>query len=72
MVNPQLSQSWNAPKLLPASKEIIKVTDGVMVARGDLGVEMSPALVPSVQKEIIKKSNNYGKFVITATQMLNR
>ena len=58
------------PEAIANLEEIIKVTDGVMVARGDLGVEMSPALVPSVQKEIIKKSNNYGKFVITATQML--
>lgn len=49
---------------------IIDATDGVMVARGDLGVEMSPAEVPSVQKAIIKSANQKGKFVITATQML--
>ncbi len=47
------------------------VTDGVMVARGDLGVEMSPASVPIAQKEIIACANNHAKLVITATQMLD-
>ena len=67
---PPIIAKLERPEAIANLEEIIKVTDGVMVARGDLGVEMSPALVPSVQKEIIKKSNNYGKFVITATQML--
>ncbi|MDQ3087189.1 MAG: pyruvate kinase [Acidobacteriota bacterium] len=50
--------------------EIIRATDGVMVARGDLGVETSPELVPVYQKQIIEKSVLNDKFVITATQML--
>ena len=50
--------------------EIIQATDGLMVARGDLGVETSPELVPVYQKQIIEKSVLNGKFVITATQML--
>ncbi len=50
--------------------EIIKATDGLMVARGDLGVETSPELVPVYQKQIIEKSVMNDKFVITATQML--
>jgi len=50
--------------------EIIHAAEGVMVARGDLGVETSPALVPNVQKEIIRMANNHAKLVITATQML--
>jgi pyruvate kinase len=49
---------------------IIAATDGVMVARGDLGVETSPELVPVYQKQIIEKAVLHDKFVITATQML--
>ncbi len=49
---------------------ILKETDGVMVARGDLGVETSPELVPVYQKQIIEKAVINDKFVITATQML--
>ena len=51
-------------------EQIIEATDGVMVARGDLGVETSVELVPVYQKRIIELANHAGKFVITATQML--
>ncbi|HEX5703364.1 MAG TPA: pyruvate kinase [Pyrinomonadaceae bacterium] len=51
-------------------REILEVADGVMVARGDLGVETSVELVPVYQKRIIELANETGKLVVTATQML--
>jgi pyruvate kinase len=53
-----------------ALDEVLDETDAVMVARGDLGVEIGPAVVPLIQKRIILKALERGKPVITATQML--
>lgn len=58
------------PEALDHLEQIMEITDGVMVARGDLGVEMSPEKVPIAQKQIIECANQYAKVVITATQML--
>lgn len=52
-------------------EDILSVSDGVMVARGDLGVEISTELVPMYQKMIIKTANKFGKPVVTATHMLD-
>jgi pyruvate kinase len=58
------------PEAISNLGDILEVADGVMVARGDLGVEMPLAQVPILQKEIIKQANQKRRLVITATQML--
>ncbi len=59
------------PEAIQNLHEIIHAADGVMVARGDLGVETSPSTVPIIQKKIIDMANRHAKPVITATQMLD-
>jgi len=58
------------PEALDNIDEIFSEVDGIMIARGDLGVEMPPEEVPLIQKGLIDKANKNGKIVITATQML--
>ncbi|MCL2761416.1 MAG: pyruvate kinase [Desulfuromonadales bacterium] len=58
------------PEAIRNFRSILKVADAVMVARGDLGVEINAEKVPMIQKKIIKACNEVGKPVITATQML--
>jgi pyruvate kinase len=59
------------PEAVTALAEIVDVADGIMIARGDLGVEMGAEKVPLIQKRIIRETNARGKVVITATQMLD-
>src|SRR3974390_2125092 len=58
------------PQAIEHLDTILQVADGIMVARGDLGVEVPPEQVPAYQKLIIRRANEYRKPVITATQML--
>jgi pyruvate kinase len=66
----QIIAKLEKPEAINDLEAIIREADGVMVARGDLGVEMSPEEVPLLQKQIINAANAQGKTVITATQML--
>jgi pyruvate kinase len=67
---PLLIAKLEKPEALTELDAILDVVDGVMVARGDLGVELPPERVPSLQKLIIREANARAKIVITATQML--
>lgn len=66
----QVIAKLEKPKAIDNLEAIMHNCDGVMVARGDLGVEIEPENVPALQKHIIKRANQIGIFVITATQML--
>ncbi|MTV26558.1 pyruvate kinase [Nitriliruptoraceae bacterium ZYF776] len=59
------------PEAIEDLEAIVRATDAVMVARGDLGVEVGPERVPAIQKEIIDLANRIGRPVITATEMLD-
>lgn len=67
---PLLIAKLEKPEAMNELEAILDVVDGVMVARGDLGVELPPERVPSLQKMIIHAANARAKLVITATQML--
>ncbi|MBN1673452.1 MAG: pyruvate kinase [Kiritimatiellae bacterium] len=58
------------PQAVDELDAILTVADGIMVARGDLGIEMDIARIPAIQKRIIRRARAKGRFVITATQML--
>jgi pyruvate kinase len=67
---PLLIAKLEKPEAMQDLDAILDEVDGVMVARGDLGVELPPEQVPALQKQIIRAGNRRGKLVITATQML--
>jgi pyruvate kinase len=69
-VNVPVIAKIEKPEAVKNLEEILGVCEGVMVARGDLGVEVSPEKVPILQKQIIDAANRRGSLVITATQML--
>ncbi len=69
------SEAWviaklEKPQAIEHLDSILEIADGIMVARGDLGVEVPPEKVPAIQKHIIKRAAEFRKPVITATQML--
>ncbi len=67
---PLLIAKLEKPEALDDLDAILDAVDGVMVARGDLGVELPPERVPALQKSIIRAANRRAKLVVTATQML--
>lgn len=67
---PAIIPKIEKPAALRNIDEILAISDGIMVARGDLGVELGLQRVPFAQKFLIRKANAAGKFVITATQMM--
>ncbi len=70
-IPPPVIAKLERPQAIENLDEILEAADGVMVARGDLGVETSPATVPIIQKKIIDAAYRKAKLVITATQMLD-
>lgn len=66
----QVIAKLEKPQAIDNLDEILEVSDGVMVARGDLGVELPPEAVPIVQKKVLARASRWGRFAITATQML--
>lgn len=68
--NPLIMAKIEKPEAIRNIKKILKVADGIMVARGDMGVELGLHRVPNIQKKIISEANKLGKPTITATQML--
>jgi pyruvate kinase len=67
---PGLIAKIERAEAIPKLEEILRVSDGIMVARGDLAVEVGNAAVPALQKRMIKLARAYDKVVITATQMM--
>ncbi len=69
-VNIPIVSKVEKPEALDNMESIIQASDAIMIARGDMGVEVGNHLVPSIQKKMIKACNELGKPIITATQML--
>lgn len=66
----QVISKIERPEAIERLDDIIAASDGILVARGDLGIEMDIATVPLLQKDMIRRANEQDKYVITATQML--
>jgi len=69
-VKPQIIAKIERAEAIPLLKEILEAADGIMVARGDLAVEVGNAAVPALQKRMIKMARSANKLAITATQMM--
>ena len=67
---PQLIAKIERTEAIPALESILRASDGIMVARGDLAVEVGNAAVPALQKRMIKMAREMDRFTITATQMM--
>ncbi len=67
---PQLIAKIERAEAIPVLEEIINASDGIMVARGDLAVEVGAAAVPALQKRMIRLARSHNRTVITATQMM--